>query len=853
MPLKLGSHVGPYEIRALVGSGGMGEVYRARDTRLGRDVALKVLAGALESDESFRIRFEQEARAVAALNHPNIVAVYDVGPGYIVWELVDGVVLRKAGPQSLRRALELAAQVADGLTAAHAIGIIHRDIKPENLMITRDGRAKILDFGLAKRAPSAASPESGKVAMQATQPGMVIGTASYMSPEQIRGLPVDHRTDIFSLGLVLHEMLSGQKAFAADSEAEVMSAILKEEPPPLPSSVPSAVSVLVSHCLEKDPNRRFESAKDLSVILRALSIGSQPALALAEPARKPKRTLTRILTAAGLIAAVAAGVVAGWLANRAELPSFRQVTFQRGFVSAGRFSASGGNIVYSAQWDAEPMEIFSAHTSAPESRALGLRGAHVFSLSKKEELAVALGCRSIGDNSQIGTLAALPLQSGSPRTLLTDVSEADWDPEGDGLAVVHNVDGMQNLEYPIGKVLYRTANWIGALRFSPRGGQIAFSEHPEYGDDRGWIVVTDLAGNRRKLSQQWESIEGLVWAKGGQEIWYAAAGSGYANTIYALTMEGKQRILARFPGGIKLEDLGPSGKLLIAEFNDNRSEMYARLANETRDRAVDWLGPSFPADLSADGKLLLFSQYGQAGGTNYGVYLRKLDGSLPVRFGEGDAAALSPDGKWAVAIQNVSPPQLALLPTGVGSPRTLPASGINYQQSIRWLPDSRRIVFAGNEPGRGSRLWLQDTAGGSPQPFTPEGVSFEGDCLSPDAKLAAAKGPDGVLRLYPLAGEAAREVPGMDAAMRLVRWSADGEKLLVMTLGGVPARLYEVRVATGERELWKELCPADPVGVSEITQVLVGADGTTIVYGQNRKIRSLHMVEGLNHPRSTQR
>jgi Tol biopolymer transport system component len=260
---------------------------------------------------------------------------------------------------------------------------------------------------------------------------------------------------------------------------------------------------------------------------------------------------------------------------------------------------------------------------------------------------------------------------------------------------------------------------------------------------------------------------------------------------------------------------------------------------------MDWLGPAFPADLSADGKVLLFAQYGQAGGVNYGVYLRKLDGSPPVRLGEGDAAALSPDGNWAVTILSGPPTQLALLPTGAGGPRTLPGAGINHQESVRWLPDSRRIVFAGNEAGHGSRLWLQDTAGGSPQPFTPEGVFFEGDCLSPDAKMAAARGPDGVLRLYPLSGEAAREAPGVDATMRLVRWSADGQRLLVMTpgLGAVP--LQEVNVATGERKPWKELNPADPVGVSEITQILVGADGQTLVYGQNRKIRSLHVADGL--------
>jgi len=274
--------------------------------------------------------------------------------------------------------------------------------------------------------------------------------------------------------------------------------------------------------------------------------------------------------------------------------------------------------------------------------------------------------------------------------------------------------------------------------------------------------------------------------------------------------------------------------------------MYARLPNENRDLPIDWLGTSFPADLSADGKMLLFSQYGEAGGANYEVYLRKLDGSLPVRLGEGDAAALSPDGQWAAGVLSSKPSRIVLLPTGAGSPSILPASGINHQQTgIRWLPDSHRLLLVGNEPGHGSRLWLQDAAGGSPQPFTPEGVSFQGDCLSPDGKLVAAKGPGGIWRLYTLSGKVEGEIPGMTAEMRVVRWNTDGERLLVMTTDLATVHLEEINVRNGERTPWKELGSADPAGVSEITQVLVAADGQTVVYGQNRKIRTLHIAKGL--------
>lgn len=258
MPLNPGTRVGPYEIFAPIGAGGMGEVYRAHDTRLGRDVALKILPTEVAADPSRRSRFEQEARAVAALNHPNIVAVYDVGDGYMVSELVDGETLRSA-KFGLRKTLDIAAQIASGLAAAHAAGIVHRDLKPDNVLITKDGRAKILDFGLARIRNSQSSAAEETMTVR-TEPGVVMGTAGYMSPEQVRGLEADHRSDIFSFGVMLHEMLSGQRAFQRETAAQTMTAILQDEAPDLPRSVPGGVREVVLHCLEKNPANRFQSA-----------------------------------------------------------------------------------------------------------------------------------------------------------------------------------------------------------------------------------------------------------------------------------------------------------------------------------------------------------------------------------------------------------------------------------------------------------------------------------------------------------------------------------------------------------------------------------------------------------------
>ena len=332
MPLSAGTRLGPYEVIAPIGAGGMGEVYRARDTRLNREVALKVLPDDLAHDPGRHQRFEQEARAVAALNHPNIVAIYDVGENYFVSELVDGESFRAIGSMSARRAAELAAQIADGLAAAHARGVTHRDLKPENIMLTRDGRAKILDFGLAKVTQSALGADS----TTQTQEGVVLGTAGYMSPEQVRGQAADQRSDIFSFGLVLYEMLAGKRAFTGASSIETMHAILKEDPPDLPGSVPPGLKLIVEHCLEKLPDRRFQSARDLGFALQALS-GSGPFPAAQVPSAAPMTPGGKLWVVIAGVAVLGALGAAFWLgkgpSNR-TIPSSRPLTDEPGVVTS---------------------------------------------------------------------------------------------------------------------------------------------------------------------------------------------------------------------------------------------------------------------------------------------------------------------------------------------------------------------------------------------------------------------------------------------------------------------------------------------------------------------------------------
>jgi len=365
MPLNPGSALGPYEVVALIGSGGMGEVYRAHDSRLGRDVAIKILPESFASDVERVRRFEQEGRAAGALNHPHIVSVYDVrldGPSpYVVSELLEGQTLRQRvseGALPVRKATEYASQLAAGLAAAHDKGITHRDLKPENLFVTSDGRLKILDFGLARvRTPALGPTQQMNAPTMAadTQPGAVLGTVGYMAPEQVRGDEADHRSDIFAFGAIVYEMLTGARAFQRDSAAESMTAILREDPPEISrvgGSVPPALERIVQRCLEKNPTERFQSARDLGFSLDALSSLSESSSVAVGP--RQERVWNRVAWP-GVVAITVAAAVAGWLVASGVVadptpPEFRQLTFRRGVVSSARF-APDGQVIFSAAWD----------------------------------------------------------------------------------------------------------------------------------------------------------------------------------------------------------------------------------------------------------------------------------------------------------------------------------------------------------------------------------------------------------------------------------------------------------------------------------------------------------------------
>ncbi|MGH9368157.1 MAG: protein kinase domain-containing protein, partial [Thermoanaerobaculia bacterium] len=434
MTLTAGTRLGPYEILAPIGAGGMGEVYRARDERLRRDVAVKVLPASFSQDADRLRRFEQEAQAAGGLNHPNITAVHDLGTHdgapYIVTELLEGETLRSrlsGGALAARKAIDYGVQVARGLAAAHEKGIVHRDLKPENLFVTKDGRVKILDFGLAKLKPEKEDGQTDLQTVSATEPGVVLGTMGYMSPEQVRGKPADRRSDLFSFGAILYEMLSGQRAFRGETAADTITAILTKEPPDLSQTnkeIRPGLERIVRHCLEKNPEERFESARDLAFDLEALSGLSEATGAVAAARGKsgprPSWALLAAVAVAGAALAGMAAYVSGKKAGYVPPPSFHQLTFQRGEIGGAHFSPDGQTIVYSAAWEGKPFEIFINRPESPESRPFGLPG-EVLAISKSGELAVSLNRRSTLPFTRTGRLARISIAGGAPRDILDDV------------------------------------------------------------------------------------------------------------------------------------------------------------------------------------------------------------------------------------------------------------------------------------------------------------------------------------------------------------------------------------------------------------------------------------------------
>ena len=851
MAVLAGQMIGPYEITAQIGAGGMGEVYRARDPRLGRDVAIKVLPASFSADPDRLQRFAQEARAAAALNHPNILAIYDIGESkgapYVVSELLEGETLRerlRAGALGTRRATDYALQIARGLAAAHDKGIVHRDLKPENLFITADGRVKILDFGLAKLTRPEGTPSSAEAPtlQVATDPGLVMGTVGYMSPEQVRGKPADQRSDLFAFGAILYEMLSGKRAFHGETPADTMSAILKEDPPELSETarnVPPALERIVRHCLEKNPVARFQSASDVAFNLEALTEISATSRSGLRSIAGPSRSRWLIPAIAGLV--VAASYVAVYFAairNRnISAPSFHRLTFRRGTIWAARFAPDGQTIVYGAAWDGKPDELFTTRFDSTDSRPLGLDHTELLSISSNGELAVARDVSPVAAFVNSGTLARVPLAGGAPREITENVSSADWTGDGQTLVIVRNNSfGRSQLEYPPGRVIYTPNAWVSHARVSPKGGEIAFADHVLAGDD-GRIIIIDREGNRKAASSFYNTIQGLSWAANGKEVWFTAAPAGAARALYAMNLAGKERLVLRVPGTMTLQDISRDGRVLLCEDNAQMG-LSALPPGETRERNLSWFDWTLIGDLSPDGRTMVFSETGEAVGSHAGVFSRKTDGSAAVRLGDGPFAALSPDGKWVAAITNTSPAQIQLLPTGAGEPKMLTHDQLDHNR-MAWLPDGTGIVFIGREPNHAPRIYVLNLADGKSTPVTPEGVS--GPRISTDGKYVLAIRNRQRL-LYPLQGGEPRLISGLEEGDFVVQWT--GNDMLVAKRG-IPAKIVRLDLISGRQQDFKDIAPPDPAGIQILPLIRFSVDRKSYAYSYYRVLSDLYVVEGL--------
>ncbi len=832
--LDVGTQLGPYTILSLIGEGGMSSVYQAADPRLNRDVAIKILAGSAAANRERLGRFELEARAAGSLNHPNVLTVHDIGSYegslYLVTELLDGETLRARihrGKLPRQEALNFARMIAAGLAAAHAKGITHRDLKPENLFVTRDGRLKILDFGLAEfSVPAGGSGVT--VPSKEDAPKLLAGTIGYMSPEQVQGLPVDTRSDLFNVGIVVFEMVTGVRPFLGATPMETLQQTLEKEP--RLNDVPEidgALARFLGRCFEKDPRDRFASAGELLMELEAL-----------DP--PPQGLLSRRLVGWYLGGGVAAAAGLAWLGSRKAEPRYTSRALtpgMRGNIATARFTPDGRTIVFSAGRNGRPVETFRISAEGGEIVPFGISSSGIASISATDELALFLDCELNWGECR-GTLARRPLNGGDPAEvdeISGKVEFADWSPNGD-LAIIR-VRGSVRVEFPIREVLFSNrTGWISHLRFSPKGDRLAFFNHPDPDDNHGSVEVVDLMGERTTLVSGRQGLKGLAWTPAGDEIWFSGTERERTPQLRAVNLKGQERIVLDQTGWYDLLDIAGDGRVLMMEQKPKTWIVYD--PNQTSNLSYgDW---AQIADLSDDGRRLLIYEWGQVQGGKQLAYLRDAEGGSTL-LGEGKPLALCPDERWVLAVRSGEKPELVLLPVKEGTGKRLPNPGVVAFREAAWV-GSDRIIFAGVAEDGSSRSYIQSIDGGGARPIG--GADIRVAVVSPDGKELAAYGGNGMYHRLSINGEERGSFTGLERNDELLRWGDDGG-LYVRANDEEQIALFRVDAATGSRTHLKSLPIPDPVGFLGFGPTRITRDGKLVVYTHWNAIGELYLFEGL--------
>ena len=876
--LAAGTRLGSYEILASLGAGGMGEVYRARDTRLFREVAVKILPTEVSGDSERRARFEQEAQSASALNHPNIVTIYDIGTAegglYIAMELVDGRTLREllaSGPMPVKKTLSIGAQVADGLAKAHSAGIVHRDLKPENVMVTRDAFVKILDFGLAKLVSTVSDGGSQlpTIAAPGTRPGIVMGTVGYMSPEQASGGQIDFRSDQFSLGAILYEMAAGVRAFQKATAVETLSAIIREEPEPIAGAAPSAPAPLrwiVERCLAKDPEDRYAStrdlARDLKQTLDHLSEASGETTAVARP--KARRGAWWIAAFFLLLAAAGTDLALRWKVGGASrpraAPSLKRVTFAPGLEDEPSFSPDGRFLAYTSDESGnldvvvlplsggEPIRLAAsdADESQPAFSPDGSKIAFVSARDHGGRLGIALNLAPLSQsmNTKLGDIFIAPALGGSAVKLVEDGYYPAWSPDAKRIVFMSNREGPVDLwSIPADggspNRLTHDTDVDFQPAWSPDGKWIAYGSRALPGASFNLRVIEAESGRQRSTTKQFGYLMRPAWSADGRAIFLSGERDGILSLWRIPFSEGELGLATRVTLGEGQDTnvaASRDGKKLAFAIVRNDPNIWELTVESGQLRAVtSGAGSPDHPRVSPDGKTLLVrsNRTGELAAWTVDLKGRYLSQLTRGQGSNEPEAEWSPDGRQIAFVRGE---KLWIQPVGSLTGRD---TGLRSSFSA-WSPDGREIAVAHNEKSDPPEIWIYSVADGKARRLTALKRNADNPTWSPDGKRIAFQTQSGAIRelwVVPSTGGAAVQLT-RDSEDSHPCWSPrDSDEILFLR---DHKRLAVLSIGTGR----VRFLPGYSEGSFMLDYPSWSPDGRRVYFSVFRKSGDIYVLEG---------